>query len=167
MCFRTGTLGGSVTSFCGAPGDTGSWPRLEETSWYRPRRRPSLRLSRYADYSYIHHLPASVPAPLHLLCLLRQVVCGQNCTFVIQPNGTVLACGEGSYGRLGQGNSDDLHVLTVISALQGAALISDAESVCVFESQSPLMAATPNRLESLFESDRFKFLHLRSRETFL
>lgn len=53
--------------------------------------------------------------------LLRQVVCGQNCTFVIQPNGTVLACGEGSYGRLGQGNSDDLHVLTVISALQGEA----------------------------------------------
>ena len=47
------------------------------------------------------------------------MVCGQNCTFVIQANGTVLACGEGSYGRLGQGNSDDLHVLTVISALQG------------------------------------------------
>lgn len=59
----------------------------------------------------------------HLLSPL-QVVCGQNCTFVIQPNGTVLACGEGSYGRLGQGNSDDLHVLTVISALQGAAEIS-------------------------------------------
>lgn len=55
-----------------------------------------------------------------LLCVfLNQVVCGQNCTFVIQANGTVLACGEGSYGRLGQGNSDDLHVLTVISALQG------------------------------------------------
>lgn len=51
------------------------------------------------------------------------MVCGQNCTFVIQPNGTVLACGEGSYGRLGQGNSDDLHVLTVISALQG--MLSD------------------------------------------
>ncbi|KAA0723274.1 putative E3 ubiquitin-protein ligase HERC1 [Triplophysa tibetana] len=49
----------------------------------------------------------------------QQVVCGQNCTFVIQANGTVSACGEGSYGRLGQGNSDDLHVLTVISALQG------------------------------------------------
>ena len=29
------------------------------------------------------------------------------------------ACGEGSYGRLGQGNSDDLHTLTAISALQG------------------------------------------------
>lgn len=49
----------------------------------------------------------------------QQVTCGQNCTFVIHPNGTVSACGEGSYGRLGQGNSDDLHTLTVISALQG------------------------------------------------
>lgn len=63
--------------------------------------------SKIGDQSDIH------PSFLH------QVVCGQNCTFVIQPNGTVLACGEGSYGRLGQGNSDDLHVLTVISALQG------------------------------------------------
>lgn len=42
---------------------------------------------------------------------------------MIQPNGTVLACGEGSYGRLGQGNSDDLHVLTVISALQGDTIV--------------------------------------------
>lgn len=36
----------------------------------------------------------------------------------------MLACGEGSYGRLGQGNSDDLHVLTVISALQGKATLN-------------------------------------------
>ena len=48
-----------------------------------------------------------------------QIVCGQNCTFVIQANGSVLACGEGSYGRLGQGNSDDLRTLTLISTLQG------------------------------------------------
>lgn len=50
---------------------------------------------------------------------LLQIVCGQNCTFVVQNNGTVLACGEGSYGRLGQGNSDDLHSLTAISSIQG------------------------------------------------
>jgi E3 ubiquitin-protein ligase HERC1 len=49
----------------------------------------------------------------------QQIVCGQNCSFVIQANGSVLACGEGSYGRLGQGNSDDLHSLSVISSLQG------------------------------------------------
>ncbi|MEQ2187159.1 hypothetical protein GOODEAATRI_001728 [Goodea atripinnis] len=40
------------------------------------------------------------------------VVCGQNCTFLVQTNGTVLAVGEGQYGRLGQGNSDDLYLVT-------------------------------------------------------
>lgn len=49
----------------------------------------------------------------------QQIVCGQNCTFVLQGNGTVMACGEGSYGRLGMGNSDDLLVLTPVAALQG------------------------------------------------
>ncbi|XP_029024458.1 probable E3 ubiquitin-protein ligase HERC1 isoform X3 [Betta splendens] len=49
----------------------------------------------------------------------QQVVCGQNCTFLVQSNGIVLAIGEGQYGRLGQGNSDDLYVPTVISAFQG------------------------------------------------
>ncbi|XP_061589686.1 probable E3 ubiquitin-protein ligase HERC1 isoform X2 [Cololabis saira] len=49
----------------------------------------------------------------------QQVVCGQNCTFLLQSNGTVLAIGEGQYGRLGQGNSDDLYVPTIISAFQG------------------------------------------------
>ena len=38
---------------------------------------------------------------------------------MIQANGSALACGEGSYGRLGQGNSDDLRTLTLISTLQG------------------------------------------------
>ena len=47
------------------------------------------------------------------------IVCGQNCTFLIQTNGSVLACGEGSYGRLGQGTSDDEPVLTPITELQG------------------------------------------------
>lgn len=52
-----------------------------------------------------------------------QVVCGQNCTFLVQSNGTVLAVGEGQYGRLGQGNSDDLYVPTIISAFQGTVFI--------------------------------------------
>ncbi|XP_077988697.1 putative E3 ubiquitin-protein ligase HERC1 [Glandiceps talaboti] len=71
----------------------------------------------------------------------QQVVCGQNCTFVIHPNGTVSACGEGSYGRLGQGNSDDLHTLTTISALQGFVVTqlvtscgSDGHSMALTES---------------------------------
>ncbi|XP_035245722.1 probable E3 ubiquitin-protein ligase HERC1 isoform X2 [Anguilla anguilla] len=60
-----------------------------------------------------------VPTLAPSLCQTQQVVCGQNCTFLVQANGTVLAVGEGSYGRLGQGNSDDLYTPTVISALQG------------------------------------------------
>ncbi|XP_053720543.1 probable E3 ubiquitin-protein ligase HERC1 isoform X1 [Synchiropus splendidus] len=82
-----------------------------------------------------------VPTAAPSFSQAQQVVCGQNCTFVIQPNGTVLACGEGSYGRLGQGNSDDLHVLTVISALQGFVVTqlvtscgSDGHSMALTES---------------------------------
>lgn len=59
----------------------------------------------------------------------QQIICGQNCTFVIQANGTVLASGEGSYGRLGQGNSDDLKTLTVVAALQGFVVTQLATSV--------------------------------------
>nr|QHB15577.1 putative E3 ubiquitin-protein ligase HERC1 [Bemisia tabaci] len=71
----------------------------------------------------------------------QQVICGLNCTFVIEPNGTVLSCGEGSYGRLGQGHSDDLHTLSIISALQGFVIIelatscgSDGHSLALAES---------------------------------
>ncbi|KAG9489664.1 hypothetical protein GDO78_005551 [Eleutherodactylus coqui] len=44
-----------------------------------------------------------IPSAATSFSQAQQVICGQNCTFVIQANGTVLACGEGSYGRLGQG----------------------------------------------------------------
>lgn len=53
----------------------------------------------------------------------QQIICGQNCTFLIQSNGSVLSIGEGSYGRLGLGNSDDMTTQTVISALQGIILL--------------------------------------------
>ncbi|XP_063305478.1 probable E3 ubiquitin-protein ligase HERC1 isoform X3 [Pelobates fuscus] len=82
-----------------------------------------------------------IPSAAASFSQAQQVICGQNCTFVIQANGTVLACGEGSYGRLGQGNSDDLHVLTVISALQGFVVTqlvtscgSDGHSMALTES---------------------------------
>uniref|UniRef100_A0A672ZRT2 HECT-type E3 ubiquitin transferase n=1 Tax=Sphaeramia orbicularis TaxID=375764 RepID=A0A672ZRT2_9TELE len=60
-----------------------------------------------------------IPTLAPSLLQTQQVVCGQNCTFLVQSNGTVLAVGEGQYGRLGQGNSDDLYVPTIISAFQG------------------------------------------------
>ncbi|XP_071965475.1 probable E3 ubiquitin-protein ligase HERC1 isoform X2 [Antedon mediterranea] len=82
-------------------------------------------------------LPSLTPSFSHS----QQIVCGQNCTFVIHPNGTVSACGEGSYGRLGQGNSDDLHTITVISAIQGFVVThlvtscgSDGHSMALTES---------------------------------
>lgn len=72
---------------------------------------------------------SSVPTQVETFSTARKIVCGQNCTFVIEANGTVLACGEGSYGRLGQGNSDDLHSLSVISSLQGFVITDLATSV--------------------------------------
>ncbi|XP_071450243.1 probable E3 ubiquitin-protein ligase HERC1 [Hetaerina americana] len=71
---------------------------------------------------------STVPVIAESFSGAQQIICGQNCTFVIQANGTVLACGEGSYGRLGQGNSDDLYSLSVISSLQGFVIIALATS---------------------------------------
>lgn len=51
--------------------------------------------------------------------IAQQIICGENCTFVIHSNGAVSACGEGSNGRLGLGNSDDYDTLTLLSSLRG------------------------------------------------
>ncbi|KAM7392705.1 hypothetical protein PAMA_007702 [Pampus argenteus] len=81
-----------------------------------------------------------MPTVAPSLLQTQQVVCGQNCTFLVQYNGTVLAVGEGQYGRLGQGNSDDLYVPTIISAFQGYVVIqlvtscgSDGHSMALTE----------------------------------
>ncbi|XP_019763936.2 probable E3 ubiquitin-protein ligase HERC1 isoform X1 [Dendroctonus ponderosae] len=70
-----------------------------------------------------------IPIPVESFSVARKIICGQNCTFVILAHGTVMACGEGSYGRLGQGNSEDLHSLSVISSLQGFVITDLATSV--------------------------------------
>ncbi|XP_062621584.1 probable E3 ubiquitin-protein ligase HERC1 [Saccostrea cucullata] len=72
---------------------------------------------------------AFVPVKVQSFSCAQQIICGQNCTFVVQNNGIVMACGEGSYGRLGQGNSDDLHSLTAISSIQGFVVTQLATSV--------------------------------------
>ncbi|KAK3583560.1 hypothetical protein CHS0354_026149 [Potamilus streckersoni] len=69
------------------------------------------------------------PVKVQSFSCAQQIICGQNCTFVVQANGSVLACGEGSYGRLGQGNSDDLRSLTLVSSLQGFVVTSLSTSV--------------------------------------
>ncbi|XP_028516065.1 probable E3 ubiquitin-protein ligase HERC1 isoform X2 [Exaiptasia diaphana] len=83
----------------------------------------------------------NVPTITKSFSKANQIICGQNCTFELQTNGTALACGEGSYGRLGMGNSDDLLVLTPVAALQGYVVIqlatscgSDGHSLALTES---------------------------------
>ncbi|GFS09040.1 HECT and RLD domain-containing E3 ubiquitin protein ligase family member 1 [Elysia marginata] len=71
---------------------------------------------------------ALLPAKIASLSNAQQIVCGQNCTFIIMPTGSLMSCGEGSYGRLGQGNSDDIHTPTAISALQGFIIVQVATS---------------------------------------
>lgn len=61
--------------------------------------------------------------------IAQRIVCGQNCTFVLTSQGTVLSCGEGNYGRLGHGHSDSLPILTMISALQGFVITQVATSI--------------------------------------
>ncbi|XP_076258464.1 putative E3 ubiquitin-protein ligase HERC1 isoform X2 [Rhynchophorus ferrugineus] len=85
----------------------------------------SDRYGQLAELGY----SASAPALVESFSVARKIICGQNCTFVILTNGTVMACGEGSYGRLGQGNSDDLHSLSVISSLQGFVITDLATSM--------------------------------------
>lgn len=67
--------------------------------------------------------------PVSFWCFVNKVVCGQNCSFLIQSNGAVTAVGEGQYGRLGQGNSDDLYAPTIISAFQGSRKVVTASHV--------------------------------------
>ncbi|XP_035829751.1 probable E3 ubiquitin-protein ligase HERC1 isoform X3 [Aplysia californica] len=84
---------------------------------------------------------ALLPVKVSSLSNAQQIICGQNCTFIVMPNGTLMSCGEGSYGRLGQGNSDDIHTPTAISGLQGFVVIqvstsagSDGHSLALTES---------------------------------
>ncbi|XP_071743775.1 uncharacterized protein [Lepeophtheirus salmonis] len=56
------------------------------------------------------------------------VICGLQVTFALQPNGSLYACGEGSYGKLGLGNSDDYFSLTPVSALRGFVITQVATS---------------------------------------
>lgn len=44
---------------------------------------------------------------LHPMFSTLQIEAGQYCTFVISSDGSVRACGKGSYGRLGLGDSNN------------------------------------------------------------
>lgn len=57
------------------------------------------------------------------------IVCGLNCTFSIDKDGQVRAAGDGTFGRLGLGHSDDINVMTAITSLQGYVIRFIASSV--------------------------------------
>ncbi|XP_053195611.1 probable E3 ubiquitin-protein ligase HERC1 [Scomber japonicus] len=97
-----------------------SWATVRPEDWQQGGKSEvylwgSGRYGQLAGMGTNPMMPTLAPSLLQT----QQVVCGQNCTFLVQSNGTVLAVGEGQYGRLGQGNSDDLYVPTIISAFQG------------------------------------------------
>ncbi|XP_061887279.1 probable E3 ubiquitin-protein ligase HERC1 isoform X3 [Entelurus aequoreus] len=97
-----------------------SWATTRPEDWQRGGKS-EVYLWGNGRYGQLAGTGSNPMTPTLAAALLQtqQVVCGQNCTFLVQSNGTVLALGEGQYGRLGQGNSDDLYVPTIICAFQG------------------------------------------------
>ncbi|KAM9794366.1 putative E3 ubiquitin-protein ligase HERC1 isoform 3-T6 [Syngnathus typhle] len=97
-----------------------SWATTRPEDWQRGGKS-EVYLWGNGRYGQLAGMGTNPTAPTLAPSLLQtqQVVCGQNCTFMVQSNGVVLAVGEGQYGRLGQGNSDDLYVPTIIGAFQG------------------------------------------------
>uniref|UniRef100_A0A1A8FK92 HECT-type E3 ubiquitin transferase n=1 Tax=Nothobranchius korthausae TaxID=1143690 RepID=A0A1A8FK92_9TELE len=97
-----------------------SWATSRPEDW-QEGGRSEVYLWGNGRYGQLAGMGTNLMMPTLAPSLLQtqQVICGQNCTFLIQSNGTILAVGEGQYGRLGQGNSDDLYVPTIVSAFQG------------------------------------------------
>ena len=64
-------------------------------------------------------LQLSLLVVIHVTPLSPQVVAGSYCTYAVKFDGSVCSCGEGSYGRLGHGGSENETEMRIISALQG------------------------------------------------
>uniref|UniRef100_A0A8C4H0W8 HECT-type E3 ubiquitin transferase n=1 Tax=Dicentrarchus labrax TaxID=13489 RepID=A0A8C4H0W8_DICLA len=118
-----------------------SWATTKPEDWQQGGKS-EVYLWGNGRYGQLAGMGSNLMMPTLAPSLLQtqQVVCGQNCSFLVQSNGTVLAVGEGQYGRLGQGNSDDLYVPTIISAFQGYVVIqlvtscgSDGHSMALTE----------------------------------
>ncbi|XP_061657060.1 probable E3 ubiquitin-protein ligase HERC1 isoform X5 [Syngnathoides biaculeatus] len=97
-----------------------SWATTQPEEWQQGGKS-EVYLWGNGRYGQLAGMATNPTTPTLAPSLLKtqQVVCGQNCTFLVQSNGSVLAVGEGQYGRLGQGNSDDLYVPTIICSFQG------------------------------------------------
>ena len=61
--------------------------------------------------------------------IAHQIECGVNCTFAVHANGTsISSCGEGTNGKLGLGNSEDVTILSLISAIRGFTIVQMSAS---------------------------------------
>lgn len=59
----------------------------------------------------MHEKTESACTDTQLSLIFLQIEAGQYCTFVISSDGSVRACGKGSYGRLGLGDSNNQSTL--------------------------------------------------------
>ena len=120
------------------------WYETEEDSWR------GIKATSYVWGSGRHgelgsHLAVGrhCATPRHLSTFdnMQTIELVLNCTFLCTAAGNVYSIGEGSYGRLGHGNSDDLTSAALISALQGfivthisSSVGSDGHSIAITES---------------------------------
>ena len=105
-------------------GDEESWRGIKSEAYVWGSGRHGQLAS--ATHSGRH---SAAPNRLKEFDNCQSIVAGLNCSFMITSSGSVLSCGEGSYGRLGHGNSDDLIVPTLISGLQGFTIVAIASAV--------------------------------------
>ena len=86
--------------------------------------------------------------------LSLKVEAGQYCTFVIHTNGTVSACGKGSYGRLGLGDSNNQPVPQRVSMPAAVVRLSsskgsDGHSLCLTD-EGQVYSWGDGKLETTF-----------------
>ena len=107
------------------------WFESDEEAWRGIKSKCFVWGSgRHGQLGSLTHAGRHCSLPKHLTEFdnNQTIELGLNCTFMITSSGTVYSCGEGSYGRLGHGNSDDLNTATLISALQGFTIIKISSS---------------------------------------
>ena len=98
------------------------WYEKEEDSWRGVQSTAYVWGSgRHGELGSFTSVGRHTSAPRHLPAFdnMQSIALGLNCSFLCSAAGGVYSLGEGSYGRLGHGNSDDLTSAALISALQG------------------------------------------------
>ncbi|CAG0917523.1 unnamed protein product [Notodromas monacha] len=97
------------------------WMNAEANKWFHESDRVTYMWGTGSSWQLgtMTRANAHKPVPVTSLASCVEVVCGHKCSFGLREDGSVVSFGEGHYGRLGQGNSDDMRAPTLIHALQG------------------------------------------------